>query len=257
MHARSSTKMAVTETAVTVTRKAPATGKASFRRREAKGGPPKSANLRAARPPGVCAQTSPHLTPPNPSPPPPPRVTKSFPIPRPPNPSNFTARPLKTSCSTLRPQILLSLPSHTSKSSSSFLRTTPSPLPQTASGSPPNFLSSSKTRFPFTIAPLKMPEPPRDREFPAPNTHEKKGSSSKLLLSILNILALSRSAAGADRLEDDVTRRDRDRSLPPDPRRRFSFGHEGGARGERRSGTQACFPIGCWFPYVTKRGGGE
>lgn len=113
MHARSSTKMAVTETAVTVTRKAPATGKASFRRREAKGGPPKSANLRAARTPGVCAQTSPHLTPPNPSPLPPPRVTKSFPIPRPPNPSNFTARPLKTSCSTLRPQILLSLPSHT------------------------------------------------------------------------------------------------------------------------------------------------
>ncbi|ELK15875.1 hypothetical protein PAL_GLEAN10018451 [Pteropus alecto] len=100
-----------------------------------------------------------------------------------------------------------------------------------------------------------MPESPRDRGFPAPNTHEKKGSSSKLLLSILNILALSRAAADADRLEDDVTRRGRDRSLPLAPRRRFSFGHEGGAREERRSGTQTCFPIGCWFPYVTKRGG--
>lgn len=100
-----------------------------------------------------------------------------------------------------------------------------------------------------------MPESPRDRGLPAPDTHEKKGSSSKLLLSIPNILALSRAAAGdADRLENDVTRRGRDASQPPPRSRRFPPGCEGGARRERRSVRPNCFPIGHYSLTSPKRG---
>lgn len=134
---------------------------------------------------------------------------------------------------TSRSQILLSPPSHTPKSSlpqppQAFSRLLPTSLsPQLPSLSRPRVHLSPKpppevTQIPSSlpqlsrtfpsIAPFKIPELPRDRGLSTPDTHEKKGSSSKLLLSIPNMLALSPAAADADRLEDDVTCRGRDRS---------------------------------------------
>lgn len=145
-------------------------------------------------------------------------------------------------------------PLHLPKSSSPTVRPQVLLFPQTASWSHLNFLSPVRvlTRsFPLmklpsrslnscTTAGSRQPTLTRRRDHP----------QSCCSASRTSWLTLRRRRM---QIEDGVTRRSRDRSLPPRRTQRSSPGFEGGACRDRRCVTLSCFPIGRWSDDVTNR----